>query len=271
MPTALVNGITINYLLEGEGDTTIVLINGLADDLQSWDFQVPALRAAGFRVLRFDNRGIGLSDKPAGGYTSRMLADDAKALVDHLGLTNFHLMGVSMGGMIAEEYALAYGADLASLTLACTYAAPDNFCTRLFDYWGDLATKLGVPFVMRDVSLWAFTGEFFETRPEDAIEFDAAMASLDMPLEAYLAQLNVIQTHDTLPRLSEISAPTLVLAGDEDILIPVRLSRALHEAIPASQWQTVPGGHACLWESPDPFNRAFIDFVTATASASVAA
>ena len=271
MPTALVNGITINYLLEGEGDTTVVLINGLADDLQSWDFQVPALRAAGFRVLRFDNRGIGLSDKPAGGYTSRMLADDAKALVDHLGLTNFHLMGVSMGGMIAEEYALAYGADLASLTLACTYAAPDNFCTRLFDYWGDLATKLGVPFVMRDVSLWAFTGEFFETRPEDAIEFDAAMASLDMPLEAYLAQLNVIQTHDTLPRLSEISAPTLVLAGDEDILIPVRLSRALHEAIPASQWQTVPGGHACLWESPDPFNRAFIDFVTATASASVAA
>ena len=267
MPTALVNGITINYLLEGEGDTTVVLVNGLADDLQSWDFQVPALLAAGFRVLRFDNRGIGLSDKPTGVYTSRMLADDAKALVDHLELSNIHLMGVSMGGMIAEEYALAYGDDLASLTLACTYAAPDNFCARLFAYWGDLASSLGGPFVMRDVSLWAFTGEFFQNRPDDALEFDAAMAALDMPLEAYLAQLNVIQTHDTVSRLAEITVPTLVLVGEEDILIPVRLSRALHESISHSEWQTVPGGHACLWETPDPFNQAFVDFVAATATA----
>ncbi len=261
MPTAHVNGIIINYLLEGEGDETVVLVNGLADDLVSWDFQVPALLEAGFRVLRFDNRGIGATDKTAGPYTSRLLAQDAKALVDHLGITDFHLMGVSMGGMIVEEYALAYADDLRSLTLACTYAEPDAFCSTMFSMWGDLARGLGVPFVMRDVALWAFTGAFFEDRPEDAAEFAEAMASLDMSVEAYLSQLNVIQTHSTVGRLSRISVPTLVLAGEEDILIPVRLSRRLHEGIPGSQWSTVPGGHACLWETPDPFNRALIEFV----------
>lgn len=264
MPTATVNGITLNYLLEGEGEETIVLINGLADDLNSWDFQMPALLEAGYRVLRFDNRGIGATDKPAGPYTSRLLADDAKALVDELGLTRFHLMGVSMGGMIAEEYAIEYPGDLKSLTLACTYGTPDPFCLSMFAMWADLAKGLGVPFVMRDVSLWAFTGPFFEERPAEAAEFADAMAQLDMSVDAYLSQLNVIQTHDALGRVSQITVPTLVLAGDEDILIPVRLSRRLQESIPGSTWATTPGGHACLWESPEPFNDAFIDFLRST-------
>lgn len=264
MPIAHVNDIDLNYRLEGEGEQTVVLINGLADDLVSWDLQVPALLAAGHRVLRFDNRGIGESSAPAGPYTSRMLADDAKALVDHLGLTDFHLMGVSMGGMIAQEYALAYGRDLRSLTLACTYAAPGEFCSRMFAMWDELARAMGVPFVMRDVTLWAFTVPFFETRTGDAVEFEDAMAALPMSLEAYLSQLHVIQEHDTTDRLGQVSVPTLVLAGEEDILIPVRLSQRLHEGIPGCRWATVPGGHACLWESPEPFNATFLDFVQKT-------
>jgi 3-oxoadipate enol-lactonase len=263
LPTAHVNGININYQIDGEdsGKGTIVLINGLADDLLSWGFQMPALADAGYRILRFDNRGIGLSGKPAGPYSSKLLADDAKALVDFLGISGFHLMGVSMGGMIAQEYALAYGGDLKSLTLACTYGKADPFCQTMFAMWADLAKAVSVPFVMRDVALWAFTGPFFEQRAGDAAEFAAAMASLDMSLEAYLAQLAVIQKHDALDCLGEVKVPTLVLAGEEDILIPVRLSQKLQAAIPGSKWKTVPGGHACMWETPDPFNAAFLDFV----------
>src|SRR5262250_3914166 len=108
MPAARINDIDVNYRLEGQGPETIVLINGLADDLETWAFQMHDFLAAGYRVLRFDNRGIGASSKPAGPYSSRMLADDAKALADELGITGFHLMGVSMGGIIAQEYALAY-------------------------------------------------------------------------------------------------------------------------------------------------------------------
>lgn len=263
MPEAQLNGITINYEIDGDegAPETIVLVNGLADDLTSWGYQMPALLEAGHRVLRFDNRGIGRSSRPAGPYSARMLADDAKALVDSLGLKDFHMMGVSMGGMIAQEYALAYGSDLRSLTLACTYGSVDQFCGTMFAMWADLARGMGVPFVMRDVAVWAFTGAFFNERPADAAEFAAAMAALDMSVEAYLAQLAVIQQHDALGRVGAIKAPTLVLAGEEDILIPVRLSRDLHQAIPGSHWATVPGGHACIWETPEPFNQTFLDFV----------
>jgi 3-oxoadipate enol-lactonase len=262
VPTAHVNDVTLNYSLEGDGGETVVLVNGLADDLNTWDFQMPALLEAGFRVLRFDNRGIGQSDKPAGPYTTQLFAQDTKALVDELGLTDFHLLGVSMGGMIAQEYAIANSSDLRSLTLACTYATPGPFCSRMFQLWEELAPEKGVPFVMRDVTLWAFTVPFFQEREEELREFEAEMATMDQPLEAYLAQLHSIQQHDTTGRLGSISAPTLVLAGEEDILIPVRLSRALQEQIPGSQWTTVRGGHACLWEHPDSFNDAVVKFLS---------
>ena len=261
MPVARINDIEVNYKLEGDGAETIVLINGLADDLETWVFQVEDLLAAGYRVLRFDNRGIGASSKPAGPYSSRMLADDAKALVDSLGITDFHLMGVSMGKMIAQEYALAYGPDLRSATFACTYAAPGPFCSRMFAMWADAAPVLGIPFVMRDVTLWAFTTEFFSDHPDELAEFETAMKYMDQPVPAYLAQLAVIQQHDTTARLGGIAVPTMVLAGEEDILIPVALSRELHKAIPGAQWQTVRGGHACLWEHPSSFNHAVLDFV----------
>src|SRR6201997_5641602 len=255
MPIARVNDIDLNYRLEGDGEETIVLVNGLADDLETWAYQVDDLLADGFRVLRFDNRGIGASSKPAGPYSSRMLADDAKALADHLGIAGFHLMGISMGGMIAQEYALAYPGDLRSVTFACTYAAPGPFCSRMFSMWQDMAPVLGVPFIMRDVTLWAFTVPFFEQRGEELAEFEQAMRYMDQPVHAYLAQLAVIQQHDTTARLGEIAVPTLVLAGEQDILIPVSLSRELQQGVAGAEWATTPGGHACLWEHPAEFNQ----------------
>ena len=261
MPIAHVNGIDINYRLEGDGAETIVLVNGLADDLESWLFQMDDLLEAGYRVLRFDNRGIGQTTAPPGPYTSRMLADDTKGLVDELGITGFHMMGVSMGGMIAQEFAIHYGGDLKTVTLACTYAAPGPFCSRMFSMWADMAPVNGVPFIMRDVALWAFTVPFFEEREDEMKEFEAGMAELPMSMEAYLAQLHVIQVHDTTDRLGSIAVPTLVLAGEEDILIPVRLSRRLQESIPGAEWATSAGGHACMWEHSSPFNQTFLAFL----------
>ncbi len=261
MPIAKVNDIDLHYKLDGDGEETIVLINGLADDVETWFAQLDDFLAAGYRVLRIDNRGIGASAKPAGPYSSRMLADDAKALVDLLGVADFHLMGVSMGGMIAQEYALAYPADLRTATFGCTYAAPGPFCSRMFAMWADMAPVLGVPFVMRDVTLWAFTLPFFEARGGDLAEFETAMRYMDQPVHAYLAQLAVIQNHDTTDRLGQISTPSLVLAGEQDILIPVALSRRIHDGIPGSEWSTTKGGHACLWEHPAEFNKTYLDFV----------
>ena len=87
------------------------------------------------------------------------------------------------------------------------------------------------------------------------------MASLEMSVDTYLAQLAVIQQHDALDRVGQIAVPTLVLAGEEDILIPVSLSRRIHDAIPGSEWTTTKGGHACCCEHPAEFNQTFLDFV----------
>jgi 3-oxoadipate enol-lactonase len=262
MPMASVNGIDMHYELDGDGTETIVLINGLADDLETWVLQLEDFLAAGYRVLRIDNRGVGKTDAPPGPYTSRMLADDAKALVDQLGITRFHLMGTSMGGMISQEYAINYGSDLTSATFSSTYAAPGPFCSRMFSMWHDMARITGVPFIMRDVALWAFTQEFFWEREDELKEFEAEMASLPMSVDAYLAQLNVIQTHDTTGRLDRIHGyPVLVMAGEEDILIPVSLSKQLHEGLPDADWATSKGGHASMWEHPAEFNRTYLGWL----------
>ncbi len=261
MSSVTANDIDINYRLEGDGEETVVLINGLADDLETWVYQVEDFLAAGYRVLRFDNRGIGSSSAPAGPYSTARMAADAKALVDQLGITDFHLMGVSMGGMIAQEYALAYPEDLRSAAFACTYAAPGPFCSRMFTLWADAAAVLGVPFVMRDVTLWAFTVGFFQQRPEELAEFETAMRYMTQSTPAYLAQLAAIQDHDTTSRLGSIGCPTLVLAGEQDILIPVALSRQLHDAVPGAQWATTTGGHACIWEFPKEFNNTYLGFI----------
>jgi 3-oxoadipate enol-lactonase len=256
-----VNGIDINYEIDGDGPETIVLINGLADDLTTWFGQVPDFLAAGYRVLRFDNRGIGKSARPKGPYTTALMAQDAKALVDQLKLKDFHLVGVSMGGMIAQEYALAYAGDLRSLSLCCTYAAPGPFASRMFRLWQDMAPVMGVATVMRDVTLWAFTQDFFLNQEPTLKEFEAAMATLDQPVDVYLSQLHAIQVHDTTARLKNIKIPTMVLAGADDILIPMNLSKELHFLIPHSEFATAKGGHAFLWEFPGPFNQAVLGFI----------
>jgi 3-oxoadipate enol-lactonase len=258
MPTLSANDIEINYRDEGAGPRTMLLVNGLGDDLDTWSAQVPAFLAAGFRVVRFDNRGVGRSSTPPGPYTTKMFADDAKALVDHLGLRDFHILGISMGGMIVQEYALAYPQDLASVTMACTYAAPGPFCSRMYQLWAELAPIVGVATIMRDVVLWGFTVEFFEAQPELLAEVETAMAFVNQSVPAYLAQLSSIQTHDATGRLASLKVPTLVLAGENDILIPVSLSRRLHELIPGSTWATTPGGHCCIWEDADAFNETVV-------------
>lgn len=320
------NGISINYLLEGKKeDQLVVLINGLADDVETWGEQVPALLAAGYRVLRYhcsflphrfpfiilqpifsyhhtfphrkslpishpntcttsyDNRGIGHTSRPQGPYTADLLADDLHALLEHLHVTRFHLLGISMGGMIAQAYALRYpnsttttttttGPEMLTLTLACTYAAPSPFCSRMFDLWADMATHMSVQTVMRDVVLWCFTVPFFRTREDEAREVDEAMRELDMATEPYLAQLNVIQKFDSTKALEGLKAEervpgnlglgdVCVLAGEEDILIPVVLSKELSGMIEGAVWKTCRGGHGCSSEFPEDFNKTYIGFL----------
>jgi 3-oxoadipate enol-lactonase len=260
MPTLNVNGVDLAYELHGEGDETLVLVNGLADAKESWELQLPAF-AERYRVLAYDNRGVGASSTPPGPYTTAELAEDLARLVDALELEQFHLLGVSMGGMIAQEYAIAHAHRLLSASFCCTYSYPGPFCLRLFSCWRELVPHLGVGFTQREVILWAFTTDFFEQREDELVEIEQLMAENPQPPEAYLAQLHSIETHDTRGRLGAVTCRAMTLVGREDILIYPKLSRRLHDELPSSMWVEVAGGHACIWEFPDDFNRAVLEFL----------
>jgi 3-oxoadipate enol-lactonase len=214
-------------------------------------------------VVSFDNRGAGQSSQPPGPYTSSEMAADLKALVTELGLARFHLAGVSMGGVMAQEYAVAYGDDLVSLVLANTFAAPDPFTRAAFETWATVAQTAGMPVMMRQQAPWIFSPGFYERDPGRVTELIAAAEASTQPAPAFAAQMAALTGHDCAGRIGAVRVPTLVLVARDDIIIRPELSRRLFEALDdgIGTWAVVPGGHAAFWENPGPWNQAVIDFV----------
>ena len=213
MPVMRADGLDIHYRIDGTGPETLVLINGVGDDLDGWAFQRDDFAAAGLRVVTFDNRGCGRSGHPAGPYTSVAMARDTKALADSLGLARFHLAGVSMGGVIAQEYAAAYPHDLASVVLASTYAAPDPLSYAAFEAWALIAGTAGMPVMMRQQAPWVFGSDFYATQPGRLAGFLAEMERSTQPAASFAAQIGALLSHDATSRLGSITTPALVLAS----------------------------------------------------------
>jgi 3-oxoadipate enol-lactonase len=261
MPLVHANGLDIHYRIDGEGAETLLLINGVGDDLGGWSMQVEPFVAAGLRVVTFDNRGVGRSSHPPGAYSSREMAADTKALADALGLAPFHLAGVSLGGLIAQEYALAYGRDLRSVVLANTYARPDSFTRAAFESWSRVAEGAGMPLMMRQQAPWVFGPAFYEAQPERLASILDEMERSTQPASSFSAQIAALLTHDCAARLPSLLTPALVIAADDDIIIRLSLSRRMFEELPDASWAIVPGGHAAFVENPDAWNRAVIEFI----------
>jgi 3-oxoadipate enol-lactonase len=261
MPFVHANGLDIHYRIAGDGPETLVLINGVGDDLDGWAAQVGDFVAAGLRVVTFDNRGAGRSSHPPGPYTSRAMAADTKALADGLGIAPFHLAGVSMGGLIAQEYALAYPDDLRSVVLANTYAKPDAYTRAAFDVWGQTAQSASMALMMRQQALWVFSPTFYEKQPGRLVTFLEEMERSTQPAASFSAQIAALLTHDCSDRLAALRTPALVIAADDDIIIRLSLSHRLYEELPRASWAIVPGGHAAFLENPEPWNRAVVGFI----------
>lgn len=251
------------YQVEGDGPQTLVLVNGVGDPLEGWANQTADFLAAGLRLVTFDNRGVGRSSQPPGPYTSAQMAADLHAVVTAAGLDRFHLCGVSMGGVIAQEYALAHPGPLKSLILANTFAAADPFTRAAFLSWAQVAQAAGMPMMMRAQAPWIFSPDFYAEFPGRVEELIAEAAQSTQPAAAFAAQTAALVDHDTLGRLATLRAPTLVIAAADDIIIRPALSARLFEALPDAAWCMVPGGHAAFWEDPGPWNHAVIDFVQA--------
>jgi pimeloyl-ACP methyl ester carboxylesterase len=255
--------VDLHYEVAGDGPQTLVLVNGVGDPLEGWVNQTEDFLAAGLRVVSFDNRGVGRSGQPPGPYTSAQMAADLHAVVTAAGLDGFHLCGVSMGGVIAQEYALAHPRNVRSLVLANTFAAADPFTRAAFLTWSEVAQAAGMPMMMRAQAPWIFSPGFYQRFPDRVSELIAEAAEGTQPAAAFAAQMAALVDHDATDRLAELATPTLVIAAEDDIIIRPGLSRQLFEAVSGADWRVVPGGHAAFWEDPGPWNRAVIEFVQA--------
>jgi 3-oxoadipate enol-lactonase len=257
------DGTDLYYEVDGPGPDTLVLVNGVGDPLEGWANQLGAFLAAGLRVVSFDNRGVGRSSRPPGPYTSAEMAADLHAVVTAAGLDGFHLAGVSMGGVIAQEYALAHPAHLRSLVLANTFAAADPFTRAAFGTWSEVAQAAGMPMMMRAQAPWIFSPAFYAGHPDRVAELIAEAEQGTQPAAAFAAQTAALVDHDARDRIATLATPTLVIAAADDIIIRPALSRELFEALPGAAWSVVPGGHAAFWEDPGPWNNAVLEFVHA--------
>jgi 3-oxoadipate enol-lactonase len=278
-------GIEINYtiheptIVQATAKPWIILISGLGDTQGTWFNQVPAFTAAGYTVLTFDNRGVGLSSRartPGEQWTIGTLAGDVRSLVKALPVpAPYHVLGVSMGGMITQRYALdvvAEGneAELASVIPACTFATPSMILVRLSKLIIRIATSMSVADANRVVAFLCWTPDFFNNPENQGMldEMDHELDKMDdhvegMGLSSFLAQLDMAKSFDVREELvrSQLGFKTkvIVIAGEQDLLIPTSVSYDLHLAIKGSKWRTVKGGHVCKLEFPNEFNKACLD------------
>ena len=262
MSMARVNGVNLHYVEVGTGDP-VLLIMGFGGDHLAWGFQTPVF-AERYRVIAFDNRGAGQSDVPDVPYTTRMLADDAVGLLDHLKIERAHVIGVSMGGMIAQEVALNHPKRVRSVQLHCTLARPDRYMHALIENWRVVRSNVTAEEWMRVVSLWLFAPVTYTERPElvEAIIQTGIANPHPFTLTGFLRQGDAVRSHDTLDRLATLAPPALVSVADDDILVPPRFSRELAGAIPRAAFTTIErAGHCYFWERPDAFNAMCLEFL----------
>lgn len=261
MPLVEVNGIRLRIEDEGTG-TPLLMVMGLGASLETWVAQRQAF-AARHRLILFDNRGAGESDCPPPPWTVVDMATDAIGVLDALGIARADVLGVSMGGMIAQEMAIRWPERVDRLVLAVSFARPDPLrrAFLLFRRWARLQ---GADLVQEGVANLPWLVSPRVLNDPDRLERILAVVGT-MPLmvaDAYSNQIDAILEHDTLSRLDRVRAPTLVLAAAEDVLTPVALSREIAAAIPGACLEILPrGAHAVQIEEPETFNAAVLGFL----------
>jgi pimeloyl-ACP methyl ester carboxylesterase len=266
MPSFRTRGFAIHYEIHGDGaGIPLVLVMGMGGTCQGWlSVTVPDLVKSGRRCLIFDNRGAGQSEDPGGPITTAEMAEDTRALLDHLAIPRAHVLGGFLGGMIAQELAIAHPERVASLILVGTYARADAKRRAILDLWKRMV-EIGVPAELRIKKRLIWTLGDATMEQEDLIE---AMWRFylrdDAPMDdkVFARQAEACMRHDALERLSQITAPTMCVNGEGDILTPPVLSREIASRIKDSRIVLLPNaGHLVAAELAPRFNRLVIRFL----------
>ena len=238
----------------GEGPD-VLLIAGLTDPAEAWEPQLGGLSDR-YRVTAFDNRGAGRSPMIPEDFTVADTADDVAALARALGITNAHVAGFSGGSLTAQELALRHPELVRSLVLVSTWARWDAYMRAVTDGW--LLLLDGAPSeraMIEAFFVWVYTARAHADGTVDQIIEEALAFAHPQPAEGFRRQLQTWLRHDTLDRLDAITAPTLVISGDEDKFSTPRVGRTVADGIPGAQFVVLPGeAHQPFQEVPDEFN-----------------
>jgi pimeloyl-ACP methyl ester carboxylesterase len=233
-----------------------LLIAGLGDPAEAWQPQLDGL-ADRYLITAFDNRGAGRTPLGEGHHLSATtMANDAAALLGALGVSNVHVAGFSMGSAIAQELALRHPELVRSLVLVSTYARPDALFRSQLNFWRWLAEVAPrAHAVFEAFFTWVYTPRAHADGTVDQIVEEALAFPHQQPVEAFQAQVDVCLAHDTSGRLVEIAAPTLVLSGELDLILPPRFGRSVAARIPNAHFDVMAGeAHQPFQEVPDEFN-----------------
>lgn len=262
MAFARVNHIDLYYEVHGFGDP-ILLIPGLGSDANTWLPFVAAFSQK-HKIVIVENRGSGRSTKFADEITTEQMADDAVALLDQLGVERAHILGKSMGGMIAQIIAAKYPHKVRSLVLASTLMRHDAYGDELLELARSMAENSGLFACYRLAFLLSYSREYCIHHRERLMEAQALIKQMEEgPLLAgYLAQSLACQKHDSRGLVPQIKAPALVIVGEEDLITPLQASRDLASALKDSALHILKnGGHGFWREYPDEVNAIVRDFL----------
>jgi pimeloyl-ACP methyl ester carboxylesterase len=264
MPAKAVRtGVTLNYEVSGEGEP-LLLIMGTSGSIALWAQLLPRL-AERYRVIAFDNRGLGGSERGPGSITAASMAEDASALLEALDVPRAHAMGWSLGSAVVQELAIAHPEQVASAVLYATWGRCDG-------YQRSMLSALRLPYAVRDIeAALAVAGLAFSPEILDRPDFAQLMEPMlpafpqnEEQMAVTVEQWDADLALDTLDRVGGIEAPTLVVVGEQDLLTPPRQAKAVADAIPKARFELVTGpgsSHGMHIERPDDLLRIVTEFL----------
>ncbi len=263
MPTIKVNDINIYYEIHGEG-FPLIDINGLAADVSWWLPEIIEAHANHFKTIIFDNRGAGRTDKPDIPYSIKMMADDTIGLMDALNIEKAHILGGSLGGFIAQEIAINNPEKVEKLVLCCTHCGGSKQVLPSNEVLQKMMAIQGLPpekFIDTILS-YCFTDDFIENNPDFVESYRKRILEHVIPHHAYLHQVEANMSFSSGMKLKKIKAPTLIMHGREDLIIPWQNAEILANRIPNAKAIILDNAaHLLFQPNPEAVIEPTIDFL----------
>lgn len=260
MPKININGTGINYFEIGRGPA-LLLISGLGGDSSNWIEDVQFYKKY-FRCISIDNRGMGKSDPVYGEFTIKDMALDAATLLSALKIKKAHILGLSMGGAIAQEIAISYPELADKLIISSSWAKANLYTKAVIKSIKEMNQKYELETFLKMMLLWCYGRTFYNNHPKKVKEMEEYRLQNPFPKDTLNKQCIACLKHNTLSRLEKIKSKTLITAGDEDILTPKHYSQELANYIKRSNLIVFENlGHLHLWENPQIYRRTLLNFL----------